>query len=300
MERMKDALNVVGLRQRTLEDETGKRIPASARWIGERRTPEEQEAERAQYNRRYDNVRRRAAIGNTNALSAKESVQPVRSPTVAIGTNAAFPGNNIRADRRGGPAAVAAARWNLERGEAYEAAERRGPISNTNQTWSEFHNRQVKGTTGGPNPMLEQIQDAGKKRRENSRVARVYGRKNKDMRQTIHQSGIPLGPARLLANTAVPNVNESTRVGLGAPSRSEIINLRNRQQRFKNEKKSKKRGETKKGGRRARKRKSRRKRRSRKMKGGACGCASSSLIGGRRRKSRRKSRRRSRKSRSRR
>lgn len=287
MERMKDALNFVGLRQRTLEDETGKKIPASARWIGERRTPEEQEAARAQheYNRRRDNVIR----GTTNALAAKESVQPIRPPRLALGADGAFPGNNIRADRRGGPAAAAAARWNLERGEAYAKAEERGPISNTNQTWSDFHNRQVKGTTAGPNPMLEQIRDAGKKRHKNSRIAREYGRKNIDTRRAINQR-IPLGPARLLANQAETNVHENTRVGLGAPSRSERINLHKRQQRFKKEK------ESKKGGRRH-KTKSRRKRRSRKMKGGACGCTGSSLIGGRRRKSRRKSRKSRRKSR---
>ena len=180
MEIMKDALNVVGLRQRTLEDEAGEKIPASARWIGERRTPEEQEAVRAQheYNRQLrDNVIR----GTTNALAARESVQPVRRLTNAIGANAAFPGNNISNARRGGPAAATAARWNLERGEAYSGAERRGlrrlqegkkQFDVDNQTWSPTHTAITEGTTGGPNPMLEQIHDAGKKRQENARPLR--------------------------------------------------------------------------------------------------------------------------------
>mgnify|MGYP007071511449 CR=1 FL=1 len=93
----------------------------------------------------------------------------------------------------------------------------------------------------------------GKKRQENARISRAYGRRNRDTRRTINQR-IPLGPAMLLANTAESNVHENTRVGLGAPSRNERINLRNRQRRFREENESKKGGETKKGGRRRKRR----------------------------------------------
>merc|ERR1711865_798576 len=53
----KNVLARRGLRQRSLDDELGRRIPASARWLGERRTLGEQQAVKNTYNKRYDGLR---------------------------------------------------------------------------------------------------------------------------------------------------------------------------------------------------------------------------------------------------
>ena len=53
----KNVLARRGLRQRSLDDELGRRIPASARWLGERRTLGEQQSVKNTYNKRYDDLR---------------------------------------------------------------------------------------------------------------------------------------------------------------------------------------------------------------------------------------------------
>lgn len=53
----KNVLARRGLRQRSLDDELGRRIPASARWLGERRTLGEQHVVKNTYNKRYDSLR---------------------------------------------------------------------------------------------------------------------------------------------------------------------------------------------------------------------------------------------------
>merc|ERR1711865_183764 len=53
----KNVLARRGLRQRSLDDELGRRIPASARWLGERRTLGEQQVVKNTYNKRYDGLR---------------------------------------------------------------------------------------------------------------------------------------------------------------------------------------------------------------------------------------------------
>ena len=106
----------------------------------------------------------------------------------------------------------------------------------------------------------------------------------------IHMQSNTGGPrtphyiTRMIGDSVRHDVSDLTKTSQGAPTKRRGREAAKYNRRLKSPSK---------GGRRTRKRK----RRSRKMKGGACGCASSSLIGGRRRKSRKSRRRKSRKSR---
>lgn len=142
--------------------------------------------------------------------------------------------------------------------------------------------------TGG---VLRGIRQSADIRNQSRRVSRAMGRDNMRTRAAlgIHMQSNTGGPTtpqfitRRIGDAARHDVSDLTKTSQGAPTKRKGREAAKKNRRLKSPSK---------GGRRTRKRK----RRSRKMKGGACGCASSSLIGGRRRKSR-KSRRRSRKSR---
>ena len=139
--------------------------------------------------------------------------------------------------------------------------------------------------------VLRGIHQSADIRNQSRKVSRAMGRENRRTRTALglnmqSNTGEPTTPqfiTRRIGDAARHDVSDLTKTSQGAPTKRRGREAAKRNRRLKSPSK---------GGRRTRKRK----RRSRKMKGGACGCASSSLIGGRRRKSR-KSRRRSRKSR---
>merc|ERR1712166_1539469 len=212
-EEKKNALDRQGLRQRTLNDELGERIPGSARWWGERRTPDEQEVAKNMYNRRYDNIRQGVGEGKTTALSARTAVVPPRSATLGLG---AWPNNVVGPQGPGGPAALAAARHNLERGETA----RRGEIDG--RRWDQLSQRITERMTGGPNPLLDQVKDAGVKRDENSSITKTYGRKNRDTMLALGPR-VNNVPYHVQQHAIHPNlltpISDLTKTGLGAPSR---------------------------------------------------------------------------------
>jgi len=80
-----------GLRQRSLDDELGRRILASARWLGERRTPGEQAVLKNTYNRGYGGIRQAVGEGKTTALSARTAEAPTRSATMGLGRGEPIP-----------------------------------------------------------------------------------------------------------------------------------------------------------------------------------------------------------------
>ena len=231
----KNVLARRGLRQRSLDDELGRRIPASARWLGERRTPDEQAVAKNTYNRRYDGIRQGVRDGKTTAHSARTAEAPTRSATMGLGAWGANPPHHpalvVGPQGPGGPSALAAARHNLERGETA----RRG------RAWGPLTQRITNRMTGGPNPLLDQVHDAGIKRAENSSIVKTYGRKNRDLKLAMGKRMINNIPNFLQQHQIQPNliipISDLTKKGLGAKT----------------------------GGRRTRKRKSRRKVKSKKI-----------------------------------
>merc|ERR1711865_17514 len=208
-EEKKNALDRQGLRQRTLNDELGERIPGSARWWGERRTPGEQGVAKNMYNRRYDNIRQGVREGKTTALSARTAVAPIRSDDLGLG---AWPNNVAGHQGPGGPSALAAARHNLERGETARLGRR----------WDPLTQRITERMTGGPNPLLDQVKDAGVKRDENSSITKTYGRKNRDTMLALGPR-VNNVPYHVQQHAIHPNlltpISDLTKTGLGAPSR---------------------------------------------------------------------------------
>lgn len=67
---MKKILAAAGLRQGSLEDSDGNRIPGSARWLGEQRTPEEQELSKRQYN-----IQQRQALEEEEARRLRATIE---------------------------------------------------------------------------------------------------------------------------------------------------------------------------------------------------------------------------------
>ena len=267
-EEKKNALDRQGLRQRTLNDELGERIPGSARWWGERRTPDEQEVAKNMYNRRYDNIRQGVGEGKTTALSARTAVVPPRSATLGLG---AWPNNVAGPQGPGGPSALAAARHNLERGETA----RRGEIDG--RRWDQLSQRITNRMTGGPNPLLDQVKDAGVKRDENSSIAKTYGRKNRDTMLALGPR-VNNVPHHVQQHTIHPNlltpISNLTKTGLGAPSQR-VIQQRRGGRRFRSKtpqkaggKRTRHRTRHKKRRKSRKKKKSSRKRKSRKRGGG--------------------------------
>ena len=209
----KNVLARRGLRQRSLDDELGRRIPASARWLGERRTPGEQAVLKNIYNRGYDDIRQAVGEGKTTALSARTAEAPTRSATMGLGAWGANPPHHpalvVGPQGPGGPSALAAARHNLERGETA----RRGRV------WDPLTQRITNRMTGGPNPLLDQVHDAGAKRAENSSIVKTYGRKNRDLKLAMGKR-INNIPNFLLQHQIQPNlinpISDLTKKGLGA------------------------------------------------------------------------------------
>ena len=129
--------------------------------------------------------------------------------------------------------------------------------------------------------VLRGIEESADLRNQSRKVSRAMGRENMRNRSAlgIHMQSNTGGPTlphfitRRIEDAARHDVSDLTKTSQGAPTKRRGREAAKKNRRLKSPSK---------GGRRTRKRKSRRKRRSRKMKGGACGCASSSLIGGRR------------------
>jgi hypothetical protein len=223
--KIKSSLSYWRLRQSSLKDERDKRIPGTARWLWDtKRTPDEEKMEIGSHNKQYD----RTAIGEgkTNKLSNRRAVKPERMENIGLGGW----GNNPAAGHGqliigphgpGGPAAVAAARYNLDRGEQMRQ----------NNRWDPIINRIVGRSTGGPNPLLEQITDVGRKKAHTSEIAKNIGIQNKILRRMRRTQRMGVASERARTPTHLTDqiaqfeetpVSDLTKTGLGAPSQRKI------------------------------------------------------------------------------
>jgi len=234
--KIKSSLAYFNLRQPSLKDEFGERIPGTSKWFWEEEGEEEEEEEDEEYD-----DRKAIGEGKTIRLSSRRAVKPVRNEDISLGGwerggvpymgqlyRVRIPGQGpqliIGPHGPGGPAAVAAARYNLDRG-VYDLNMRVYDVPFF-PSWSPWRERYQEATMG-KNPLSEQIADVGRKRAHTSEIAKNIGRQNKNLRARRRTQRMGVASERTRTPTFLTDriaqfeetpVSDLTKTGLGAQS----------------------------------------------------------------------------------